>query len=182
MKKYVALLTVGMALQCAAMDASEIKAIVAKPHDDRNIVPELRVLTLGREFEIVASSGQPGGPLTKHAPVISKDKVVEGRYVVSEFQPENTPAPVYEVVEYDGGEGVYRSWLLFPHGKVVEGVGVALSEARVVSWTRLETPYGDNTQSVSVVKYTDDGGEWNEVIRNGSKIVFLNNGRARKVK
>lgn len=166
----------------SAMEPAEIMALVAKPHDDGKAVPELEFLCLGREFEIKSRSGKAGEKLVEHQPVISKDKVVDGKYLISEFQPEGTPSPIYNVVFFDDSATVYRQWTLFPGGKVVESLGVAHPTARSITWLYFETPYGPNTQSISIGVLTDEGGSWREVIRDGSKVVLITEGSIRKIK
>jgi len=163
-------------------DAAVVAVVTEKRLVHRGVVPELEFLCLGREFEIRSRSGKPGEKLVEHQPVISQDKVVDGKYLISEFQPENTPSPIYNVVTYDDSATVYRQWTLFPGGKVVESLGLAYPKSRSITWLYFETPYGPNTQSGSIGLLTDDGGSWREILRDGSKVVLITERSIRKIK
>ena len=114
------------------------------------------------------------------AEIKATQKVVDGKYLISRFQPPGMPRELIMVITFDREASVYRKWVLAPDDGVGELFGVALSKQRMISWT--SKPDDDGRQWLSSEVYHDGGGSWSEVILQDGKAVTVVKGEVKKVK
>jgi hypothetical protein len=182
MKLLTFLATLVLTPICFGMDASTIRDIAKKPHSRNGLLDQLEIYPDAREYEVTVRSGKSSETLVEGPKVMAAEKVVEGKYIVTEFQPPGAPAPFIMVVTYDVKEQVYRKWLLVPDGPVAEWIGTAVANTRMLSWISIDQQQEANQQILTSEVHTDDGTKWREIILDAGKVVGVIEGTARKTK
>ena len=162
-----------------ALDKDDIKALLAKPHSRENLLPELRLFADARELEVEVVIRMPGEDPVVSDPIRVKEKVVEGKYVVSTFNPPGGPGEMVMVVTFDSKDGLYRKWVLLPDGNVGESIGISAKGSRAIAWTN-SVDHG--LRILSLEQHREDGVTWTERHEIDGKLVMLQTGIARKVK
>ena len=162
------------------MNFEEMQAIVAKEHDDADLVPELSIFSKGREFEVTMVFTYPhNNTKTTHTVKIDA-KIVDGKYEVVKFDLPNGFGMTL-ITEYDSDNQCYTKWIWQKGDKEARKMtGVALG--RSVSWVlEYETPKGV-VKSNGVESHTDDSTEWIESYFLDGKILHSMRGSAKKIR
>jgi len=152
-----------------ALDEVSINDLIAQRHNDGELLDELKIFPLAREFNVVVSTKYPekGGP---YDPVVRKCKVVEGKYIVNEtnIEADRVNLNYVHVVTFDKEIDGYKMWLKFtltiegeePTVLVDEFDGIYFEEKRVLSWVQVPNLKRPGYSSSSLVILKDESEEW----------------------
>ena len=66
------------------LNRADLLDISKQPHDRANLIEELKLFTKGREYAVFISRGESKDILKKSPTFIAKEKIVRGRFLVSE--------------------------------------------------------------------------------------------------
>ena len=110
------------------------------------------------------------------------EKVVDGKYIVTEFQPGGAPEPFVMVVTYDQKQKIYYKWLLLPDGNVAEWVGTGVTGKRMLSWLSTDARKGASQLVLTSEVHGDDSTQWREIILEEGEVVRIIEGTALKTK
>jgi hypothetical protein len=151
-----------------ALDKDAILAIVEKPHSRENLLPELAIFPDVRVLDLRVSMQVPGAASQQRPPFQGAMKIVEGRYYVAVYQPEDAGGIYRSVTTFDQEARVYRRWVLLPDGSVFTMTGTSAAGSRALSWIGIL----DARRSVlGVEQHTDEGTDWSDVYLDEGKVV-----------
>ena len=161
-----------------ALEKEEIEALLKKPHSRENLVPELGIYADMRKFSIEITfhpvNGEPGVADV----IIGKEKVVDGKYIVSEVE---TPAgKIVMVVHYDRKRGLYLKHVLSPENEVHIAHGISPKGSRAIAWIQKAEDFGAVRHHV-LEQHTDEGVTWTEILQVDDEVVNVTRGTARKI-
>jgi hypothetical protein len=162
------------------LDPDEIRKIAAEPHDRAQIMEELRVFPDARKYKVVVQTGVPGSDLQQLPPSETTQKVVRGRYIVSEFPLFGFDDPMIVVITYDKTSDTFKKWMLDPNGNFGSMSGVANLNQRVIAWVTDNPPGNPSSVSLLLESYNDSEIAWKETLFHGGKVVSLSRGSAVK--
>ena len=177
------MMTVLLGGPCLALEIEKIRELANTDHAAEGIIPELKRFTNGREFDAVVRAGVPGTE-AKESPIVKTfEKVVEKRYLVSQFTPPGAKGPVIAVVTFEEKAGVYQKWVLMPDNQVLVSVGTALPEGQSVSWMRIAPPDSPNGFFLTLEEHGPEKTSWREVtFTKKGQVSLIVNGVATKTK
>lgn len=161
-----------------ALDKEAINALLNKPHSRKNLIPELKIYTDIRKFEVEVTFHPADGDAVAGDSVIADEKVVEGRYVVSEW--DGGAGKLVMVVTYDQKKQVYLKYVLLPDGNVHPSVGISPEGSRAIAWR--QSVEGGAVQVHSFEQHSDKGVTWTEIVRIDEKVLNVIRGTARAAK
>lgn len=104
------------AARAEELTAEDIKGL-AKGADNRDRVPQaLKVYPAAAEYEIKVKFWQPGKEPINPDPVVAREKLVNGKYLVSTFRPPALPSDLIMVVFHDEDDDCYKKYVLLRTG------------------------------------------------------------------
>lgn len=166
-----------------ALDAEEIRKIAAEPHDRKDIIEQLKIYPDAREYKITERFAEADKELQAGPEIIAKEKVVRGKYIVSESMFPGTENPLIMVVTYDNKTDIFKKWVLHPNGVVSEATGIADLEKRAIAWVMKSKPEGgDPITAFAIESHADDKSTWKSTVIQGEKIIHRSEGLAVKTK
>ncbi|WP_367872409.1 hypothetical protein [Luteolibacter sp. Populi] len=165
-----------------ALDAEAIRKLAAEPHDREQLLPELKIYPVAREYKITARSGAPGAELREAPAVIATEKVVQGRYLISEAMIPGAEKPLVMVVTFDKEASVFKKWVLTPDGTLGTSTGVADQGKRTIAWVSKTAPGDAAPLVLSLESHSDDKTTWKETILEDGEVVGISDGVAVKTK
>ena len=164
-----------------ALDRAAIMEIAGQPHDRSDILAELAIYPDAREYKVSAQGGPVGGDLVAMPSPRVKEKIVRGRYVVSEVKFPNQEKPMIMVVTFDKEQKSFKKWILAPGvDKVIECTGIGDLKKRTIAWMNEGPLEGETT--LSIESQSDEESRWKEVTYKEGKAVRILRGRALKIK
>lgn len=165
-----------------ALEADEIRKIAAEPHDRKDIMEELKIYTDAREFKITRRDGAADKELQPGPEVLAKEKVVRGKYIVTEIYDQGAENPIILVVTFDNKTDTFKKWTMLQDGSVMASIGVADLEKRTIAWASSWKHDGDSMSLLIIESHADDKSTWKGMIMHGEKIIHRTQGLAVKTK
>lgn len=166
-----------------ALDAEEIRRISSEPHDRKDIIEPLKIYPDAREYKITERFAADDKELQDGPEVMAKEKVVRGKYIVSESLFPGTENPLIMVVTYDSKTDNFKKWILHPNGVVSKSTGIADLEKRTIAWVSNSKPEaGDPITALAIESHADDKSTWKATVIQGEKIIYRSEGLAVKTK
>ncbi|HEY7120564.1 MAG TPA: hypothetical protein VH475_28525 [Tepidisphaeraceae bacterium] len=160
---------------------AQLKAIIARPHSDKELVRGLRIYPKGRELLVSVTATAADGS-KQHTEVAVQEKWVDGTYIVSEIANIQPGRSLYMVESWDEQTGLYRKYTVFSDtGLASVGLGVRIGEARSVSWLVEPAGKAAGPRCVSVSVSTDQRTTWRAVFARGGVVEQVQEGQARVV-
>ena len=104
-----------------------------------------------------------------------KDKIVDGKYIVSTLVVKNDETISTTVLYYEEKTKLFKQWSLLPNGDVTEMTGTGDQRVRAIAWTG---KYGEMT-SVGITHHTDTASFWKASYFEDGEFVHNMNGFAR---
>ncbi len=177
----IALLIAGLFLggPLRALDKEEIEAIAAKPHSRENLLPALKIFGDARAYDVEVVTEGPDGEKTASDTVRAREKVVEGRYVVSRANLPGLDGELVMVITFDEEAQVYRKWILLPDGNTGSMTGFSTTGSRAIVWQNDTETAG--MLILALEQHDDEGVTWTERHLVDGKVVLRQTGVARKV-
>ena len=164
-----------------ALDRDTILKIAGQPHDRSNLLQELTIYPDAREYKVSGKGGAIGDELIIMPNLRVKEKIVRGRYVVSEVKFPNQGKPMIMVVTYDKEQQSFKKWILAPGvEKVIECTGVADFNKRTIAWMNQGPLDGETT--LCIESQSDEASSWKEVVYREGKAIRIILGKASKIK
>jgi len=174
-KLFVFLFTIQFAI---ALTHDEIKHIADQKHDRSDLVKELKIYPDAREYIATAKINVPKGVQDNNETVV-KEKIVQGRYIVSEFKVGDVD--MIMIVEFDSSAGVYRKWFANSKSKEIqEFIGTAMD--RSITWNRIDKYQPSDLVTLMMETHTDTKTRWVESYYKEGKLNFSMIGEALKTK
>ncbi|MFU8893746.1 MAG: hypothetical protein ACNA8L_08970 [Luteolibacter sp.] len=163
-----------------ALEPAEIQNIAAQPHDRNNLIEALAIYPDAREYRIIVKSGPSIAQLREGPPMQAKEKVVQGRYIVSEMKLPGMEQPMIMVVTYDKATDAFKKWVLLPDNSIFSSTGVADIPRRTIAWSS-DRPNGNPPVDViSIETHTDDKTIWKETMLHDGNVTRIVHGTAHK--
>ena len=155
--------------EASALTAEEVRAIVAKPHDDARALEGLEIFPNVREW---TASGNFIDAVGRREPFKGKttSKRVDGKYEVNQTLFEGHGISLTMVTTWDAKSGVYYQYTLPPRGPVSKSVGMRVPGTRSIAWS---TVGAGGPEMVTVETYEDKKMSWRSVMLNKSGGVTL---------
>lgn len=147
----------------------ELKAIIAKPHDDQPAVKGFEILPDIRNWDSTGGFTDPAG---KREPFKGKttSRRVEGKYEVNEITFEGLKVKLVLVVTWDPKSDMYYRYLVTPRGPVSKSLGMRVPNARSIAWAE---PGGGGLRMMTVENYEDKKMTWRSLSVDKSGAVTL---------
>jgi hypothetical protein len=157
------------AQQPSSLTAEELKAIIAKPHDEQPAAKGLEILSDVRNWE---ASGWFIDPEGKREPFkgTTKTKRVEGKYEVNETRFEGHKFKLVMVVAWDAKSEMYYRYTVPPRGQPSKSMGMRVPGARAIAWADVA---GGALQQIIVEHYEDRKMTWTAKMLDKSGAVTL---------
>lgn len=179
MKLLPVLAVLGLALQPAlALDKEAILKIAKKPHSRENLLPQLGIFADARLYDITVTFFPAEGDPTVGEAFQAREKVVKGKYLVTEFTQPEFGGDLTMVVTFDSKEEHYLKWVLLPDGEVAKSIGLSPKGSRAISWHNVNEMF----TSLTIEQHSDEGATWIEVHLLDGKTIGKITGSARKAK
>lgn len=180
--KYLILCLTLFTTNLYGLDADAIQKLASQPHSRENLVSELKLFPDAREYKITIKSGETVDDLKSNPSLIATEKVVQGRYIISELKYPGVENPLIMVVSYDRKTDVFKKSVLLPNGIVSFSTGVADFKKRTIAWMSNE-PQGEPPVSVfSIETHSDELTTWKETYMQNGKVLGVTHGKAVKTK
>ena len=162
-----------------ALDKEEILKIAAKPHSPEILIPELKIFpTKNRKYTVKEWMVTPDKEKLEGPAFITKEKVVEGRYIASEMDIPGLEDLVYMIVTYETDTETYKKWVLLPDGKVISSTGLGDMKTKTMAWVS-DKPHGTPPTTVLGHEvHTKKNSQWKETILQDGKVVGIRKGVA----
>ncbi|MGJ8656133.1 MAG: hypothetical protein ACSHX6_06765 [Akkermansiaceae bacterium] len=168
-----------------ALTIAEIQAIAEKHPSNDEVLKELVMFGGAQEYEIEVKMDFPKGSLDLAAKRVAR-KIVEGRYVVTEYsltQPEGREIKMTEIIMYDEVESNYNKWILNSESDILQKMkGVRIKGTQIISWVNIDQKSSEGSLIMIVENYSKDSFTWREVHLKGGKSIFSYNGKAVAIK
>lgn len=176
------LLTLAGSLPGFALDKESILELATKPHSREDLVPELRIFTDAREFEVTLKLWDEENGAQTIGPLVVRERVVDGKYIVSNFEIPGAGQLVM-ALEFDRERGVYHKWIVPPVEDAPVGhmLGVSLPDTRCIAWGPAAAQDGE---TIAVIEHhTDKGATWKQITMDGEgKVLAVEEGTAVKTR
>jgi hypothetical protein len=163
------------------MDADDINNLAKEPHNRENIIKPLEIYPDAREYKIKVRSGSTADALEAITELVAKEKVVQGRYIVSEAMLPGADKPLIMVVEYEAKTDTFKKWVLLSNGIVGSSTGVANLNTRTIAWAS-DKAHDEIPTTVTIESHSNNKSEWKETFMQGGKIMSVSHGEATKTK
>lgn len=162
------LVSMARAQEASSLTAEQLKAIIAKPHDDKPSLKGLELLPTIRTWKAEGNFINADG---ERMPFKAKTagKRVDGKYDVSEVTFEAPPVLFTMVTTWDEKSGMYYKYVLPPDGTVGRSVGLRVPDTRSIAWAAI----GEGPDSISVETYEDKKMSWRSQMVNPDGAVVL---------
>ena len=138
---------------------NELLKLAAKDHNRNGLSKELLFFPEGRKFKVHMKLVYPERDID---PIIfiSKDKVVGGKYLVSQSKlPDENNLTM--IISYNKKLKAYKKWIVASNEDTVkEYLGVRLNNS--ISWYQIDKNQPDGTLSAGIDTYHKDKVEWVE--------------------
>jgi len=164
------------------LNRADLLDISKQPHDRANLIEELKLFTKGREYAVFISRGESKDILKKSPTFIAKEKIVRGRFLVSEAKYPKSTKLTTVIVTFDESEKVYKKWTITPGYEIINSVGIGDTESRTISWFTTIGIGERKRNLIGLECYNDKMSNWKEITFNGRKIDKLVQGKAIKVR
>jgi hypothetical protein len=164
------------------LDAEAIRKLAGQPHSRENLIAELKLYPDAREYKITVSSGKTADDLRAGPEIVATEKVVQGRYIVSQAKFPGVENPLIMVVTYDKKTDAFKKWVLLPNGIVGASTGVGDLEKRTIAWISNEAHGKPQVTVLSIETHSDDKSSWKETTLENGKVVAVSRGVAVKTK
>lgn len=162
------------------LTAEQVKDLAGKP-DDRSSVPEaLRLYPVASEYEVLVRVWQPGQKekAQKSPKITAREKLVEGKYLVSTFRPPSLDADFIMVVFHDAGEDVYKKYVLVPDGTFAQSVGTRVGDSRSMSWVTVGPKEAADTVVLTHEEHSEGETKWRAITMRKGKVASIEEGTA----
>ena len=155
--------------EASSLTADDLRAIVAKPHDDKPLPEGLAFLPHVRAWDATGNFIDAGG---KRQPFKGKttSKRVDGKYEVNQTRFEGHRVTLTVVVAWDPRTDTYYQYLVPPKGAPSKAVGIRVPDTRSIAWSTVG-PGGP--EMVTVETYADEKMTWRSVMVNKTGGVSL---------
>lgn len=174
-------LTAGAAF---GLPKDEILRLSKLPHSRENISKEIAFFPDVRVYEVRQTIEHPKNVPNDDRPTIVRDKVVEGKYVVSQYKLRGGPLvfDVIQVTSYSKENMCYKQWSYNKQLNLIyEYRGVRLGETNQISWHSVRPIPKQAPQTVVVNAYHKDRIDWIHQDYLDGKLVFAVSAVAKKV-
>ena len=125
-----------------ALTEKEMLELVKKPHNREGISEAMKIFPDARKIKVLVNIDFPAEAKRKEDPVIASEKVVDGRYLVTQYTlgKEEHKINFISITEYSELEAYYIRWVYNDKTKdVIKSVGVRLKDTNVIGWSMLPT-------------------------------------------
>ena len=162
------LVSMARAQDASSLTAEQVKAIIAKPHDDKPSLKGLEILPTIRTWKAEGAFINADG---ERMPFKAKTagKRVDGKYDVSEITIEAPPVSFTMVTTWDEKSGMYYKYVLPPEGPMSRSIGMRVPATRSIAWAAI----GEGPESISVETYDDKKMSWRSLMVNPDGAVVL---------
>ncbi|MEN8695330.1 MAG: hypothetical protein ACN4GG_11960 [Akkermansiaceae bacterium] len=157
----------------------EIRKIADDPHNRTGMTRQLAMMYPdAREYQITMEfrDGQTGQK--SKSKTTAKEKVVKGRYVVSQPVREKGEPSFIMIVTFDRERELFIKWILLEGGVLMKQTGVGDLRYRSIAWTGEH----DGIKSIGLENHDDDTTTWKSSSFKDGKLVYSEKGIARKLK
>ena len=156
------------AQEASALTADDLKAIIAKPHDEKAPLEGLRVFPNVREWTATGNFISAGG---QREPFKGKttSKRVDGRYEVKQTLFEGHNVSLTMVTTWDAKSGMYYQYTVPPRGNASKSIGMRVPGTRAIAWATV----GAGPEMLTVETYEDKAMTWRSVMVNKAGGVTL---------
>lgn len=156
------------AQDASSLTAEQVKAIIARPHDDKPSLKGLGILPTIRTWKAEGAFINADG---ERMPFKAKTagKRVDGKYDVSEITFEAPPISFAMLTTWDEKSGVYYKYVLPPEGPMSRSIGMRVPGTRSIAWSAT----GEGPESISVETYEDRKMSWRSLMVNADGAVML---------
>ena len=161
------------------MSKDDIAKISALEHDRENFVQELSIFPDAREYIVSYKVQHPEGAKDPDRITVT-EKVVQGKYIVSEFTIIGG-VDITIVVRYDKKNKTYLKWIVASNeDKVKEYKGTRFNE--FIAWYQVDENQSEGALSMNLEKFGKDQIEWVESYYKDGNLQFSMQGVAQKSK
>jgi hypothetical protein len=171
-----------LATTAFALEPAEVRNIAAEPHDRKNLIEALAIYPDAREYRIIVKSGPSIQQFQESPPIHAKEKVVRGRYIVSEFKLPGMEQTMIMVVTYDKATDTFKKWVLLPDNSIFSSTGVADIPHRTIAWTSDRANGNPPVDVISIETHTDNKTLWKETMLHEGKVTNIVHGTAHKTR
>lgn len=157
------------AQEASSLTLDNLKAIIAKPHDEHapdeglKIFPDVRAWNAVGNF--IDSSGTRESFRGK-----TTSKRVDGRYEVTQTLFDGHRVALTMVVAWDSKTGIYYQYTVPPKGPTSKAIGMRVPDTRSIAWA---TVRAGGQEMISVESYQDERMTWRSVMVNRAGAVTL---------
>ena len=131
--KLIPIILLLIAQPLLALNKEEILKIAAKPHSRENLLSGLKIYPNAREYGAKEWMVTPDGEKFDGPAFTVKEKVVEGRYMVSEMHIPVFEKPLYMVVTFDTNTETYKKSVLLPEGEIASSTGIRDMKTKTIA-------------------------------------------------
>ncbi len=167
-----------------ALTSDEIKNLLKKEHDRSELIEELEIFPEGREFLSRVNITQPK-KLGKQEGIISKEKTVDGKYIVTQTKigSGENEVTLINVATYSADEGKYKMWTYLEKFDAIEEYdGIRLKNSNIITWYKVGKIKVGEQHGITVSSYEKNSVTWKEYRYTDGKVVFALEGIATKTK
>jgi hypothetical protein len=156
------------AQDASSRTADELKAIIAKPHDDKPALQGFEIFPNVREWDVAGTFIDSAG---KREPFKGKttSKRVDGKYEVTQTLFEGHGVAMTLVVAWDPKTGIYYQYNVPPKGKPSKSIGMRVPNTRSIAWATV----AGGPEMVTVETYDEKKMTWRSVMVNKAGGVTL---------
>ena len=164
-----------------ALDVEEIKALSKEKQSRTGLIEELEIYPEAKEYRVTIYSGPSLDKLGAAIELSATEKVVKGRYIITDGELPNIDKRVTVVVTYEKSSGTFRKWVLLPNDEIIESTGVANFENRTIAWTTIKA-YGEPKSIILTTEtHSETKSIWKERIIHDGRVVSVSHGEAKIV-
>lgn len=145
-----------------ALTKEQILEISAKPHSVEKLHPGLSIFPHAREYTIQLELLLLQQKRTAKMELKVKEKIVEGRYIVTQFTPRGAPAEMTIITTFHPPSGLYLKTTLEPDGNIQEAVGTSTPGSRAICWKSIGQSSGQPS-TFSLEQHTETQSTWTEI-------------------
>ena len=163
-----------------ALTPAEILKISERKASRENPVPELEIFGKAPGVRVEVDIDFPKGPV-KPKPILVQDKVVDGKYFVSQFSYIHDGEKVMNtgIISYNKEKSFYEKWVLESKNKtVLKMMGVRLKGSNIINWITVGEHMKNGNVIVTVDQYNKDKVVWREIYMSEGRTIFSLNGVA----
>jgi hypothetical protein len=133
-RAFVLALFIGSLSSGHALTKEQILEIAAKPHSVENLHPGLAMIPHAPEYTIKLELTLLERNQNTTMELKVKEKIVGGRYIVTQFKPKGAPAEMIIVTTFHPPTGLYLKTTLEPDGNIQDSVGTSTPGSHAISW------------------------------------------------